>query len=80
MPRYGVQTKLSPEQIIQKALDFFGKDGVGLEITDQSRCCVSFQGGGGHVSLTVIEGEKTEVELVTREWDYDVKQFMRQII
>jgi hypothetical protein len=80
MARYGVQTRLSPEEIIQKAMAFFGKDGVGLEITDQSPCCVTFQGGGDQVSLTVSQGEKTEVELVTREWDYDVKQFMRQII
>ena len=79
MPRYGVQTKLSPQEIIQKAAAFFGKEGVGLEITDRSRCCVSFQGGGGHVSVTVNEGEQTEVELVTREWDYDVKRFVRQI-
>jgi hypothetical protein len=80
MARYGVKTNKSPEEIIQQAIDFFGKDGVGLEVTDRSSCCASFQGGGGHVSVTVSQGEKTEVELVTREWDYDVKQFMRQII
>jgi hypothetical protein len=70
---------MTPEQVIQKAVDFFGKDGVGLEVMDRSRCCAQFEGGGGHVSVTVSEGDKTEVELVTREWDYDVKQFVRQI-
>jgi hypothetical protein len=79
MPRYGVETKLSPEEVIQRAVAFFGKEGVGLEVIDQGSCCASFEGGGGHVSVTVSQGEKTEVELVTREWDYDVKQFMRQI-
>ena len=79
MARYGVKTHKSPEEIIQQAIAFFGKDGLGLEVTDRSPCCASFQGGGGHVSVAVDEGEKTEVELVTREWDYDVKRFVRQI-
>jgi hypothetical protein len=79
MARYGVVTKKSAEEIIQKAVDFFGKDGVGLEVTARSRCCAQFEGGGGYVSVAVGEGGKTEIELVTCEWDYDVKQFMRQL-
>jgi hypothetical protein len=79
MARYGVYTNKSTKEIIQQAVDFFGQDGVGLEVTDRSRCCASFVGGGGHVSVTVNDGEKTEVEVVTREFDYDVKQFVRQI-
>lgn len=79
MARYGVQTKMSPEEVIQKAVSVFGKDGVGLEVTDRGLCSARFEGGGGHVAITVNEGEKTEVELVTREWDYDVKRFVRQI-
>jgi hypothetical protein len=79
MARYGVWTKMGPEEVIQKAVGFFGKDGLGLEAIDRSRCCARFEGGGGHVSVTVSEEDKTKVELVTREWDYDVKQFMRQI-
>lgn len=80
MARYGVETKMSPEEVVQKAIDFFGKDGVGLEIIDRNRCCAHFEGGGGQVSVTVSEGEKTEVELVTREWDYDVKRFIQKIV
>jgi hypothetical protein len=79
MARYGVKTNKSAQEIIEQAVDFFGENGVGLEITDRGSCCATFEGGGGHVSLTVTEGDKTEVELVTREWDYQVKQFMRQI-
>ena len=79
MARYGVEIKMPPEEVIQKAVDFFGKSGVGLKVVERSRCCARFEGGGGHVSLTLSEGEKTEVELVTREWDYQVKQFVRQI-
>jgi hypothetical protein len=41
---------------------------------------VYFEGGGGHVLVTATEGDtKTKVELETREWDYQVEQFMNQI-
>jgi hypothetical protein len=79
MARYGMKTNKSAQEIIDRAVDFFGKNGEGLEIIDRGACCATFEGGGGHVSLTVTEGDKTEVELVTREWDYQAKQFMRQI-
>jgi hypothetical protein len=80
MARYGVETRMSPEKVIQKAVDFFGEEGVGLKVIDHSRCCARVEGGGGHVSVTVSEGKRTDVELVTREWDYDVKRFMRDIV
>ena len=79
MARYGVTTKQSPEEVIRKAVAFFGKDGTGLEVIDQGRCCARFEGGGGYVSVTVTEEDGTRVELVTREWDYDVKKFVRQV-
>jgi hypothetical protein len=79
MARYGVYAKLDPEEVIRRAVDFFGEGGLGLTVTEQGSCCATFEGGGGHVSVTVNVGDKTEVELVTREWDYDVKRFMRDI-
>lgn len=78
MARYGVYTKLDPEEVIRRAVDFFGEGGLGLTVTEQGSCCATFE-GGGHVAVYVNAGEKTEVELVTREWDYDVKRFMRDI-
>jgi hypothetical protein len=38
-------------------------------------------GGGGHVQVMALphEGEKTDVDIQTREWDYDVKQFLKGI-
>lgn len=80
MPRYGVQSKLKPDEVITKAKEYFGKDGLGLSVTDRNPCCVYFEGGGGHVAVTAAEGEqKTQVELETREWDYQVKHFMDQV-
>jgi hypothetical protein len=80
MARYGVETKLSPVQAIERAVDYFGAEGLGLEVSEQSECCATFVGGGGHVQITATgQAPKTSIELVTREWDYDVKQFMRKI-
>ena len=80
MALYSCTTKQNPEKAIQEAIAFFGEGGLGLEIVEQSACCVSFQGGGGHVAITADAGDKeTTLELETREWEYPVKQFMRQI-
>ncbi|MGD2104854.1 MAG: hypothetical protein PVJ55_07070 [Anaerolineae bacterium] len=80
MPVYSVTTKRSPEEAIAQAKDYFGEDGLGLAVTVHNPCCVTFEGAGGHVTVTASEGEdRTEVELETREWDYQVKQFMGRV-
>jgi hypothetical protein len=53
---------------------------LGLEVKDQGEDCVTFEGGGGYVSLTISEtGKGTEVDLETREWEYQVKEFLGKI-
>jgi len=79
MGRYMAETKLSPEKVIEKALAYFGEHGLGLEITGRCDHCVSFTGGGGHVDIITCSDKKTEVELETREWDYQVRDFMRNL-
>lgn len=80
MARYSVETKLSPEDAIKKAVAHFGDGGLGLKADEQGPCCTYFEGRGGHVRVTASAGKKrTAVELETREWDYHVKRFMREI-
>jgi hypothetical protein len=80
MACYGKESKLSPDKVMEKALEFFGPGGLGLEVKDQGEGCATFEGGGGHVFVQVCEGGKgSEVDLETREWDYQVKQFMGRI-
>ena len=80
MALYGVETKLSPEEVIEKAKVLFGEAGLGLEMVEKNPCCVTFTGGGGYVTVTASAKEKkTVVDLETREWDYDVKRFMRAL-
>ena len=80
MARYGKDSKLSPAKVLEKALEFFGPGGLGLEVKEEGEGCAIFDGGGGHVFVQACEGGKgSEVDLETREWDYQVKQFMRKI-
>jgi hypothetical protein len=80
MPLYSVKTKLSPEETVEQAIETFGPGGLGLETERENPCCVTFEGGGGHVTVTASrEGDETTAELETREWDYHVQKFMREI-
>ena len=80
MARYSIETKYSPENVVKMATAYFGEAGLGLEMVEQGACCVSFAGGGGYVYVTASAGEKrTAVDLETREWDYHVKRFMREV-
>jgi hypothetical protein len=78
--RYGVETKMSPSKVLDKAVTYFGPEGLGLDVTSEEGCCARFEGSGGYVLVTADEAEgHTEVDLETREWDFQVKQFMSEI-
>jgi hypothetical protein len=71
-----VRTRLSQEETSQQLKKFFGKGGMGLEITEETPQCLTFEGGGGYVTASLCPDEgKTRVTLVTQEWDYQVKKF-----
>lgn len=79
MALYSVETRMTPADAIRNAVAYFGPGGLGLEVTQQETSCARFEGGGGHVYVTAVGGEKTTVELETREWDYHVRRFMRDV-
>ena len=77
--RYEVTTSLTPEEVIEDALHYFGPGSTGLALTSQTSQGVVFQGGGGYVAIQVQQGVTTRVAIETREWDYPVRQFMARI-
>ena len=80
MIRLEVKTKHAPEKTIEEAVAFFGPDGYGLEVKEQSADHAFFVGGGGSVAITVKpEDKKTAVDIVSQEWDYQVQQFLEKI-
>ncbi len=80
MARYSKESKLQIDEVLRRAVDFFGT-GLGLTVAERTECCLSFEGGGGHVTVSAArcEPDRTDVDLETREWDYQVKKFMEEI-
>jgi hypothetical protein len=71
-----VRTKLNHDEVIDRLKKFFGKGGLGLEITEEAAQCLSFRGGGGYITATLCpEEDKIRVNLVTQEWEIQVKKF-----
>ena len=80
MLRIATKTKLTPEEVIKKALKFFGPEGYKLKITNQTDTSAAFEGSGGTVELSACNDEgKTTVDFLSREWDFQVKEFIRII-
>jgi hypothetical protein len=77
--RYEVNTKLTPQEALEQAINFFGHSGQGLEITRKGDFSLVFLGGGGYVAITALPGYKTTIDLETREWDWAVRQFMEKV-
>jgi hypothetical protein len=75
-----VKTKLSLEKTMSQLKKFFGKGGLGLDVTEETPQCLTFEGGGGHVTATLCEEEKkTRIILVTQEWENQVKKFVSDL-
>jgi len=80
MIRMEAKTRLSPQEVIKRAVAFFGPGGYGLWVKEQTSDYICLEGGGGVVEVTVsAEGKGTSVELVSQEWDYQVKEFLNTI-
>ena len=71
------ETTLPVDDVLERASNFFGSQGLGLEEKDRNSCCIAFDGGGGYVSITVAEAAgKRDVDVESREWEYQVKEFL----
>ena len=55
MIRIEKNTRLGREEILRRASEYFGENGVGLSETCRNRCTIAFEGAGGYLSATIIE-------------------------
>lgn len=81
MARYGKESTIEPNEVLRRAESFFGPGGLELELIERTECCLTFEGGGGHVTVSAArcKPNSTQVDLETREWDYHVKRFMENL-
>lgn len=74
------ESKLKPEDVIKRAITFFGPKGLGLTITEEESYSVYLEGGGGGVRVDAGPGKKgSKVDVETREWETQVKDFMAEL-
>jgi len=74
------KTALPPTKVLEELKRSFGKGGLGLAVKEENPQCITFEGGGGYITANLCEEKgKTRVELVTQEWDYQVKQFASKL-
>jgi hypothetical protein len=80
MIRIAKQTKLKPKDVIERASNFFGEGGEQLEVKERNPCCISFEGAGGYVAVSVVDEDKHRmVDVETREFEYQAKRFLEKI-
>jgi hypothetical protein len=80
MIRIEKTTRLTPAEIIEKATAYFGNGGEGLMQKERGMCCVSFEGGGGYVAVTVADEDNHRVvDVESREFEYQAKKFLNTI-
>ncbi len=75
--RLEVETTLTPAEVLDRAVKFFGEGGLGLKLEQRSPETLYMTGGGGSVAISVAKrGNKTAVEFVEREWQTQMKEFV----
>lgn len=80
MLKISKETKLQPEQVLDKATAYFGPEGENLQTKERDACCVTFAGGGGYITVSVSDEEGSRsVDVETREFEYQARQFLQKI-
>jgi hypothetical protein len=75
-------SRLNPSQVVEKAVAFFGPEGMDLKVSEQAECCARFEGGGGFVSIQASPREKgkgSTVAIEGREWERQLQEFLDRI-
>ena len=79
--RFGVETKLDPAEVAKRARSFFGPDGE-LRLPEQPGGVDSLTFGTdiGHVTIEIVPHKgHTAVTVLSREYDLQAEQFIREI-
>lgn len=74
------QTKMNPRDIVEQAREYFSGQ-IGMSVKDLVLdCCAEFDSDIGFVTVQVLDfGHQCEVILTTREFEYQIMEFLRDI-
>jgi hypothetical protein len=74
------RTALSVEELGERLKASFGKEGLGLAVTEDCRGGIGFAGGDGYVTAAFrTEGDKTRLHIATSGWAVQVKRFITEL-
>jgi hypothetical protein len=74
------KTRLEPEEVITRVKDYFGPNGEGLDIESEEDGCLSFCSPLGYVNANIFKRDQTTVlNLLTQEFEYQVKSFINKL-
>lgn len=74
------ETRLKPQDVIQRAVAFFGPKGYGLELKEVDNCNAYLVGGGGHVRVAAANSKKgSSVDIEAVEWDFQAQEFLDKL-
>ena len=79
--RYGAESRLSVDELLGRARSFFGPGGeLGLtETPGINRQEIQFVAPDGGVSVSAQrDGSRTEITILSREYDHWVERFLRE--
>ena len=80
MAYYIVESSLQSEEVLGLAEVYFGSRGLGLEAARPNPRHLYLTAEEGHVSVMAGPGRtRTAVDVETRAWDPQVRDFLRQI-
>jgi hypothetical protein len=79
--RYGTETGMTAAEVFTRARTFFGPGGqLGLSEASGQPEAVSFAGPDGGVTVGARKTDgKTEVTVLSREYDYWAERFLREL-
>jgi hypothetical protein len=71
------ETRLPPEKLMQRVKEYFGGK-FGLKVVEETpNCCVEFASDLGFVNAQIVDkGKCRELTLTTREWEYQIQEFL----
>ena len=84
MKSLGKKTTLQPVEVLDRAMEFFGPAGLGLAPRGFNGDCLTFEGGGGYVSIEAcpqgVGHSGSDVRLTALEWEEPAQEFMADVI
>lgn len=79
--RYGTESKLTAEEVLDRAREFFGPGGeLGLPETSLESGSITFGDQAGFVNVRAANVDGiTDVTVLSREYDYWAERFLRAL-